>query len=247
MSDAEFRQTAWKMQVPEGRVLTHGTRISIQSLPVDKRTPTMSVYRNQQGVFSPTMTSNEGPSFWRILKTSKSPVDGDPIQDGEVVRLSWRFKDQTDGFRDFFDDAFGRRRYTKPGDVDDTLYLKVPFPRFEKTSSNGMALVMSPAATTSPIIETIKVLPTANEAAGGEVSMKYNLHDLSFRLDAIANRPSGAASDYMVAGIDQTNSASIRLGAHNIQVGDTVSIWQLEPVLSAPVKFIAETCLNVVG
>jgi hypothetical protein len=56
--------------------------------------PTLSVYRNQQGVFLPTMTSNEGTSFWRILKTSKSPTDGDPIQDGEVVRLSWQFKDQ---------------------------------------------------------------------------------------------------------------------------------------------------------
>jgi hypothetical protein len=90
-----------------------------------------------------------------------------------------------DGFRDYFDDAFGRRRYTKPDGVEDTLYLKVPFPRFEHSSSNGMALVMSTAATTAPIIETVKILPTASEAAGGEVSRNYNLHDLSFRLDAV--------------------------------------------------------------
>ncbi|KAJ7086996.1 hypothetical protein C8R44DRAFT_861959, partial [Mycena epipterygia] len=45
--------------------------------------PTMTVYRNQQGVFLPAMTSNEGPSFSRILNT-KDARDGDAIMDGEV-------------------------------------------------------------------------------------------------------------------------------------------------------------------
>jgi hypothetical protein len=147
----------------------------------------MTVYRNQQGVFLPAMTSNEGPSFWRILKTTQNPTDGQPIQDGEVVRLCWRFKDQTNGFRDFFDDAFGRRRFTKPDDAKDMLYLKAPFPWFENTTTNGMALIMSAAETTLPVIENLRVLPTSSDPLVGEVSLKYNLHDLLFRLDAVGS------------------------------------------------------------
>lgn len=142
----------------------------------------LTVYRNAQAVFLPAMTSNGDPSFWRILKLHGK--DKEPIKDGDDIRLCWRFADQTGGYRDYHDDAFGRRRFYKPDDMsnDDVLYLKVPFPRFEAGDSKaGIALVMSTAETTKPVLEKITPLQVDNEP----LKVNYNLHDLSFRLDTV--------------------------------------------------------------
>ncbi|KAJ7616091.1 hypothetical protein FB45DRAFT_757556 [Roridomyces roridus] len=183
LAEVDLKETSWRLLVPDGKVVPHNSRISIQSLAEDHR-PMMTVYRNQQGVFLPAMTDNEGPAFWRILKTTPNATEGQTIQDGEVVRFCWNFKDQTSGFRDFYDDAFGRRRFVKPEGVQESLYLKVPFPRFEMSDSSGMALVMSAANTSLPVVEWLDVLPTSVDGPVRAVSMKYNLFDLSFRLDS---------------------------------------------------------------
>ncbi|KAJ7780008.1 hypothetical protein B0H16DRAFT_729600 [Mycena metata] len=242
--DADPTQTVWKMLVPDGNVLQHGARISIQSLATASGTPTLTVYRNQQGVFLPAMTSNEGPSFWRILKTTDNARDGDPIQDGEVIRLCWRFADQTDGFRDFFDDAFGRRRFTKPDGVGDVLYLKVPFPRFENTTSSGMALVMSDANIPLPFLKTMDVLPNEDEIKAGllEVSLKFNLHDLLFRLDSVGNSALGEALDYMTAGVDQTAVKHLSRQS-DVETGETKSEYQPE----APPPMASSTLAGPLG
>jgi hypothetical protein len=133
------------------------------------------------------MTSNDGPSFWRILKSDPTSRRGDPIQDGDAIRLSWRFSDQTDGFRDFYDDTFGRRRFTKPDGVGDVLYLKVPYPSFVKTGT--IALVLSSEKSTKPIVEELGVLPLPKSVTGTSKPLaSYNLHDISFRLDS-AGKP----------------------------------------------------------
>lgn len=154
--------------------------MSIRSL-ASSPNPTLSVYRNQQGVYLPAMSGNDGPSFWRVLKSDPTSRAGDPIRDGDNIRLSWRFSDQTDGFRDFYDDTFGRRRFTKPDGASDVLYLKVPYPSFQ--SSDSTLLVMSAAETTKPIVEPLRVLPLAGFTES-ESQANYNLHDISFRLDS---------------------------------------------------------------
>ncbi|KAF8648222.1 hypothetical protein AX16_006360 [Volvariella volvacea WC 439] len=195
-----YRQTVWKIEVPDGEVLAHESRVSIRSLTSTPH-PTMTVYRNHQGVFLPTMTSHDGPSFWRVLKADPTSAAGDSIQDGDKIRLSWRFSDQTDGFRDFFDDTFGRRRFTKPEESSDVLYLKVPYPSFESTGSSGAALVMSPAETSKPVVEALRVKPTVGHGSI-DSQAAYNLHDLSFRLDAVGNNGLGESTDYMAPTTD---------------------------------------------
>lgn len=142
------------------------------------------------------MSSNDGPSFWRVQKNDPTSLPGDAIRDGDNIRLSWRFSDQTDGFRDFYDDTFGRRRFTKPDDASNTLYLKVPYPSFQL--SDQTLLVMSAAETTKPIVEQLGVLPSP-EFTDSESQASYNLHDITFRLDS-----AGKALFNFVCGLELT-------------------------------------------
>ena len=143
------------------------------------------MYRNQQGVFLPALTSHGDPSYWRVLKAQEDQENSNLV-DGDVVRFSWSFSDQLAGFRDFLDDSFGRRCFTKPDGVENALYLKVPYPRFEKmNSTDGMALVMCGASETKPVVESVIVVPLSTEDQGSAPTINYNYHDLSFRLDTV--------------------------------------------------------------
>jgi hypothetical protein len=148
---------------------------------------TMGVYRNQQGVYLPAMSSSDEHSLWRILKYDDSK-DGDQIKDGERVRLCWKFSDQTGGFRDFHEDSYGRRRFTKPKDMaTDTLYLKLPYPGFQNLKIEfGSSMVLSPDDKKVPVVQKINLLK--RDAGGKEIvpgQNSYSLFDLSFRLDSV--------------------------------------------------------------
>ncbi|CAE6424444.1 unnamed protein product [Rhizoctonia solani] len=191
--DNVYKQTVWKFEVPDGDVMVHESRVSITSLGSDLN-PTLSVFRTEQGVFLPAMTSQDGPSYWRVLRSDPTARAGDPIRDGDTIRLSWRFSDQTAGFRDFYDDTFGRRRFSKPDESSDALYLKVPYPPF--SNSSDTTLVLSPAETDKPVVEPLKVVPPPG-ASYSEGLMCYNLHDVSFRLDFVGSDAVGETRDYM--------------------------------------------------
>ncbi|KAJ7736468.1 hypothetical protein B0H16DRAFT_1764089 [Mycena metata] len=225
--DADPTQTAWKMLV-------------LTSLATASGTPTLTVYRNQQGVFLPAMTSNEGPFFWRILKTTDNARDG--------PNPGWR--DQTDGFRDFFEHTFGRRRFTKPDGVGDVLYFKVPFPRFENTTSSSMALVMSDANIPLPFLKTMDVLPNEADIKAGrlEVSLKFNLHDLVFRLDSVGNSALSEALDYMTAGVDQKAVKHLSR-QYDVETGETRSEAQPEapPPITDLQRVLASSALGPLG
>ncbi|QRV73477.1 hypothetical protein RhiJN_01491 [Ceratobasidium sp. AG-Ba] len=193
----EYKNTVWRLEVPDGGVLAHESRVSVRSLAVEP-SPTLSVYRNAQGIYLPTMSSYDGPCFWRILKRDPGSREGDPIQDGDDIRLSWRFSDQADGFRDFDQDTFGRRRFTKPNDAGDILYLKVPYPPIQ-SSSTEIALVLSSSKTRDPIVDRFKTLPAGAES-------NYNLHDVSFRIDSAGENGMGESMDYMAPVVDSQKS-----------------------------------------
>lgn len=150
----------------------------------------LTIFRNQQGVFLPAMSDNEGPSYWRIEKAQSDP-DIQDIKDGDAIRLCWCFSDQTSGYRDFFDDSFGRRRVIQPAGVPDKLYLKVPFPRFESitvpagTEPPGISLIMSGDSEHRPILESIQTLPEKPGLGHDTEAIKYNLHDLVLRIDSV--------------------------------------------------------------
>jgi hypothetical protein len=105
--------------------------------------------------------------------------------------LCWEFSDQTSGFRDFFQDAYGRRRYTRPTEVESaTLYLKVPYPSFENLGSDkGVSLTLSIAATSDSIAQRIWVSPQKALDEVDEAVINYNLHDLHFKLDSVCSDP----------------------------------------------------------
>ena len=213
------RHSVWRFEVPYGysvcislqqhccsgaereannTQLGHNSVVSIKSL-ADSATsppPALTVYRNAQGLFLPTMTASPDPCYWRVLKADPD-ASTDRIKDGETIRLCWRFSDQVSGWRDYRDDFYGRRRFNKPDDIEpDALYLKAPYPRFESlTSGDDMQLVMSTAKTRSPILQTVQVLDRAQK--GGVAEVNYNLFDLSFRLDHVGNGGSGEILDYM--------------------------------------------------
>jgi hypothetical protein len=112
--------------------LQHNSLVALRSYH-DKMSLYLSVFRNEQGVFLPAITDSGDLPMWRVQKVGGSTAQF--IKEGETIRLCWRFSDQTCGFRDFCDDIYGRRRFTKPENVEDNLYLRTPFPGFERSDT----------------------------------------------------------------------------------------------------------------
>jgi hypothetical protein len=57
-------------------------------------------------------------------------------------------------------------------------------------SSDYMAVLMSTALTTDPIVEKTKVIDGLNQ------EKPYNVHDLTFRVDLVGNDGNGDKNDY---------------------------------------------------
>ncbi|KAA8897742.1 hypothetical protein FN846DRAFT_816632 [Sphaerosporella brunnea] len=193
-ADAERCNVVWTIEVPTGNSVGRPDRKEKE----EKFNTMMTVYRNQQGVFLPAVSSSDE----LVMDTSRldssrrvgssHATDGDQLKDGDRVRLCWKFSDQTGGFRDFYEDSYGRRRYTKPKDVaSDTLYLKLPFPGFQnQTNNHGASMVLSTDDKKEPVPQTIATL-------GDEKKTSYSLYDLCFRLDSVGNNGDGDALDFM--------------------------------------------------
>lgn len=151
----------------------------------------MVVFRNAQGLFVPAMSDRDEFQYWRILKDGGNP--GEHIKAGDNVRFCWSFSDQTTGYRDYLDDVFGRRQTTPPPGAPDVLYLKVPWPRFEK-KGDPVAMVMSFQSDVNNVITNINTIPGTNT---------YCLQDLKFRIDTVENNGRGDADDYLLSKVEQ--------------------------------------------
>lgn len=96
---------------------------------------------------------------------------------------------------------YGRRTYTRPAEIPvDTLCLKVLYPRFETAASacdGGTSLVLSPALTEDPVVQTYNVRRMQEEGEEDELQMNYILFDLSFRVDYVGNDGFGDSEDFM--------------------------------------------------
>ncbi|KAH7205652.1 hypothetical protein BKA60DRAFT_599907 [Fusarium oxysporum] len=193
-TDEAFSHVVWRLEIARGHSIGSDTLLCVKSAAIPKADLALTVYRNAQGVFLPSISSTDEPCYWRLepVETSGiSKMEGDRYKFGNSFRLTWSFSDQTSGFRDFVDDSYGRRNLTRPSEIkSDKLCFKVPFPRFEGMLSDYMAVLMSTALTTDPIIEKIKVLDGYNQ------EKPYNLHDLSFRVDMVGNDGNGDKNDY---------------------------------------------------
>jgi hypothetical protein len=160
----------------------------------------MVVLRNAEGLFMPGMSDRSEYQYWRIQKVSnRGSVEGEPLKSDDEVRLIWKFSDQKTGFRDFYQDSFGRRRIQCPSELESvTLHLKVPWPRFEPQGV-PTALVMSQQADTESRAENFSTRRGV---------FTYVLQDLKMRLDTVSDRGTGDSSDYMLAGVNQKGDAT---------------------------------------
>ncbi|KAF5567607.1 membrane attack complex component perforin (MACPF) domain-containing protein [Fusarium phyllophilum] len=217
-SKGRYRETVWNMVVPYGEWLKDDSLVMLTSAAGASQTfkddVWLTVYRNAQGQFMPAMTSSGDASFWRVKKESKG--SGPEISEGNTIKLTWRFSDQTSGFRDFYEDSFGRRTFNKPENVrKDELHLKLPFPGFQKTEdknrgageSAGLAMMMSEIETDAPFLQEVSISSKKNE---GSQRRTYNLHYTSFRVDLVGNAGLGELEDYMTVGLDQSLIQSVK-------------------------------------
>lgn len=184
----------------------------IKTRPADnaKMASHLVVFRNQQQVFLPAMSDNEEVQYWRILKNDDGATDGTPIKDGDEIRLCWSFQDQLTGWRDYSGDVFGRRRnLTPPGLAETVLFLKVPWPRFEKAVNLDTepppphAMIMAPIQNKDADEHKIHVLNNDGKTQREET---YAVQDVVLRIDTVTNRGLGDSNDYMLREITQSGN-----------------------------------------
>jgi hypothetical protein len=150
------------------------------------------------------MSDEDNGHIFRMLKRGEGVKRGETIQEGDDIRLSWRFEDQNVGFRDFREDVFGHRRHNWPSNVPQTpLYFKLPWPRFEsilKPSDGARAIpnsmIMSPIASEDSIATTLSVIPAQRYGA----KMTWGVQDLAFKLDVVEGNGREEEEDYMLLG-----------------------------------------------
>ncbi|KAI3326737.1 hypothetical protein HD806DRAFT_520475 [Xylariaceae sp. AK1471] len=209
--DATLMQTVWRLEVAEGYSLTSDSLVCIKSCaPLggggSQPELALTVYRNAQGVFMPAIQSSDEASYWRLRRLTDVAQQGGPkaaqesYKHGETLRLTWSFSDQPSGYRDYTSDTYGRRSFAKPADMlSDTLCLKLPYPRLEPSADNGgISLVMHPALTSDPIVDSFRVRRSLAEGPGPDLSFNYNLYDVAFRVDVIGgDNGTGDAFDFM--------------------------------------------------
>ncbi|KAM0433687.1 hypothetical protein ACHAQK_009121 [Fusarium lateritium] len=169
------------------------------------------IFRNQQGVFLPAMSDSKDVHIWRVLKTDAAPGNKVNIAEGDQIQLAWCCQDQYCGYRDFTEDAFGRRRNGPPPESKgSTLYMRLPWPRFEPVESLAdqmeplpNALIMSEVSTPQDnpnniLHEQITVIKDHKHTAKDLL-----VEDCIFRLDIVKHHGRGDVDDYLLRGVDQ--------------------------------------------
>lgn len=177
----------------------------------------LSIFRTQQGEFLPVMSDESQGHIFRMLKRG-STQPGETIKEGDQIRLCWNFADQTAGYRDFANDAFGRRRHNWPAEVEQVpLFFKLPWPRFESLAAPDAqgtpipnSMIMSPGASEEGMIDMIGTLP-AWSAAGAGAKVLYGMQDLSFSLDVVETDNGDSDDDYMLLGPNARGQAGAGL------------------------------------
>jgi hypothetical protein len=216
----DYLNTLWKVNAPFDEALTHGVRVCIQTVPLPKETVpakdgkpavittddplSLTVFRNQQSVFLPGLSDSAERHFWRIWKHGAKSAK-EYIKDGDEIYFSWSITDQTSGFRDFSQDVFGRRRIHFANEVKEkTLFLKLPWPRFEAIGepANGRKVEHS-SMMLSPQLPTTNGVPQRTKIDTAEGPHDIAVQDVRFRVDYVGNEGRGEVGDKLLQDLDQ--------------------------------------------
>lgn len=157
------------------------------------------------------MSDSKDVHVWRVLKTGAAPGDKVNIAEGDQIQLAWCYQDQYCGYRDFTEDAFGRRRNGAPPESQSsTLYMRLPWPRFEPVESLAdqgkplpNTLIMSEVSTPQDdprnvLHEQITVIKDHKHTAKNIL-----VEDCIFRLDIVKHHGRGDVEDYLLRGVSQ--------------------------------------------
>ncbi|KAF5662962.1 hypothetical protein FHETE_7707 [Fusarium heterosporum] len=230
--DNEYKSTVWSITSPYDDVLCHESRVIIQTVSPGNSAPAITgdsgsnaikvstsasmvssliVFRNQQGVFLPAMSDTKDVHIWRVLKNGVAPGEKANIAEGDQIQLAWSYQDQYCGYRDFTQDAFGRRRNGPPPEAkSSTLYMRLPWPRFEPVTSLPdqvkplpNALMMSEVAQAwddpkASLPDTIAAIKNQEQT-----SKQILVEDCIFRLDVVKHHGRGDVEDYLLRGVRQ--------------------------------------------
>ncbi|KAF4332672.1 hypothetical protein FBEOM_13532 [Fusarium beomiforme] len=231
--DDEYRSTVWSITSPYDDALCHESRVIIQTispgnksnasitgdsgnntLSIATSTPMVSslvVFRNQQGVFLPAMSDTKDIHVWRIMKSGAAPGDKVNIAEGDQVQLAWCFQDQFCGYRDFTQDAFGRRRNGPPPESKSSvLYMRLPWPRFEPVES--LSDQVEPLPNTLVMSEVIAPQDNPSNTLPDKIQVIRDLKQTTkdiivenciFRLDVVKRHGRGDVDDYLLRGVSQ--------------------------------------------
>ncbi|KAH0524200.1 hypothetical protein TsFJ059_009100, partial [Trichoderma semiorbis] len=186
-----------------------GSLISLKSYSKDSELY-LTVFRNEQGHYLPAITDAGAAPYWRVQKMQGgSRQNGELIRDSDHIRLCWSFADQRGGFRDYTDDVFGRRRFHVPEDEPENLYVKLPFPGFQRSdTADGIAMIMHTEEATKSYATTLNVLPHKEFDNVGIAT--YGLYDLSFRLDVLDTPGQQELNDFMIYGLKQPSEIVLK-------------------------------------
>ncbi|KAK4613262.1 hypothetical protein CLAFUW4_09150 [Fulvia fulva] len=160
------------------------------------------------------MTDDEQGHIFRMVKRGTATYV-ETVKEGDEIRLCWMLRDQTTGFRDFTDDAFGRRRTNLPLDMSDVpFFFKLPWPRFESLSKLAKdvnpvpnTLIMSQLPSEEPMATDLCTLPAVRQYRRKYATIPYGVEDVAFRIDTVSNEGRGDARDYMLSGLKQSKDA----------------------------------------
>ncbi|KAG8675926.1 hypothetical protein FPOAC1_001921 [Fusarium poae] len=253
--DDGYKSTIWSITSPYDDALCHESRVIIQTVSPGNtstpeitgnsanNTPTVStsasmvsslvVFRNQQGVFLPAMSDAKDVHIWRVLKHGAAPGQKVNIAEGDQIQLAWCYQDQYCGYRDFTEDAFGRRRNGPPPEAkSSTLYMRLPWPRFEPVESISQqakplpnTLMMSDVSQEQDswkpsLVENINVIKGSQQ-----VQKDILVEDCIFRLDIVKHHGRGDVNDYLLRDVKQ-----------EAKFPDEITSEELEKQIEAEIK-----------
>ncbi|KAM0345646.1 hypothetical protein ACHAPU_006300 [Fusarium lateritium] len=157
------------------------------------------------------MSDTKDVHVWRVLKNGSAPGEKVNIAEGDQIQLAWCFQDQYCGYRDFTQDVFGRRINGPPPEAKgSTLYMRLPWPRFEPVDSLTdqveplpNTLMMSEVAQAQDDLKP--ALPDTMAVIRGQeqTSKQILVEDCIFRLDVVKHHGRGDVEDYLLRGVRQ--------------------------------------------
>ncbi|KAF3403579.1 hypothetical protein F1880_009554 [Penicillium rolfsii] len=218
----KYQETVWTMTVMDGEYLRDGSLICLKSYSKDSDLY-LTVFRNEQGHYLPAISDAGAAPYWRVQK-----MQGSGRQNGHLIR---------DSFRDYMDDVFGRRRFHVPEDEPENLYMKVPFPGFQKSDADGIAMIMHTEETTKSYATILNVLP--HKEFDNKSIATYGLYDLSFRLDILDTPGQQELNDFMIHGLNQRSEIVLKDEKRLAQVRSTKFSWGDDSDLTRTAKAVS--------